>query len=132
MMFKCPCGCEIRKKLFFAIRSRLIQYNDWSIIQPMLLRDFVSLIYKFQVHRLIAKHFGSFLESKTFNEENQGVTTSFIQVRMRFKPTKASRRQDKQRSVGKRLILPATCSKYLTFIVLLKNTLKLEKKTFEK
>ena len=32
MMFKLLCGFEIRKKPFVAISSRLIQYNDWTIV----------------------------------------------------------------------------------------------------
>ena len=35
MMFKCPCGCKIRRKNFCCnISSRLIQYNDWTRVEP--------------------------------------------------------------------------------------------------
>ena len=35
MMFKCPCGCKIRRKnVCCNISSRLIQYNDWTRVEP--------------------------------------------------------------------------------------------------
>ena len=47
----------------------------------------------FQIHRLLAKHFGSFLESKTFNNLDDkiagNVGKSYIQIRMRAKGAKS-------------------------------------------
>ena len=47
----------------------------------------------FQIHRLLAKHFGSFLESKTFNNLDDkiegNVGKSYIQIRMRTKGAKS-------------------------------------------
>ena len=46
-----------------------------------------------QFHRLLAKHFGSFLESKTFNNLDDkiagNVGKSYIQIRMRTKGAKS-------------------------------------------
>ena len=52
----------------------------------------------FQIHRLLAKHFGSFLESKTFNNNLDdkiagNVGKSYIQIRMRTKGAKSPRQQ---------------------------------------
>ena len=48
---------------------------------------------RFQIHRLLAKHFGSFLESKTFNNLDDkiagNVGKSYIQIRMRTKGAKS-------------------------------------------
>ena len=59
----------------------------------------------FQIHRLLAKHFGSFLESKTFNNLDDkiagNVGKSYIQIRMRTKgaksPCQQKSTQDDQR-----------------------------------
>ena len=51
----------------------------------------------FQIHRLLAKHFGSFLESKTFNNLDDkiagNVGKSYIQIRMRAKAAKSPYQQ---------------------------------------
>ena len=51
----------------------------------------------FQIHRLLAKHFGSFLESKTFNNLDDkiagNVGKSYIQIRMRAKGAKSPYQQ---------------------------------------
>ena len=42
----------------------------------------------FQIHRLLSKHFGSFLESKTFNKQHSKAGSdggSYIQIRMRVR-----------------------------------------------
>ncbi|KAL9965388.1 hypothetical protein ACROYT_G029183 [Oculina patagonica] len=52
-----------------------------------------------KIHRLLSRHFGSFLESKTFNKtDNKSATStgSFIQIRMRVKGTKPLQQKNKQ------------------------------------
>lgn len=59
---------------------------------------FFVLVYAFylmfQIHRLLSKHFGSFLESKTFNVQDNktaDVGGSYIQIRMRVRRPKPLR-----------------------------------------
>lgn len=51
----------------------------------------------FQIHRLLSKHFGSFLESKTFNDRDKktaNVGGSYIQIRMRVRRPKPLQQND--------------------------------------
>ncbi|XP_068732862.1 pseudouridylate synthase PUS7L-like isoform X3 [Montipora capricornis] len=81
--------------------DRLLCFAHWeSRRKPSTLNLDVSSADKQQrtkIHRLLSKHFGSFLESKTFNNilldnKHSGTATgqSYIQVRMRAKGTKTT------------------------------------------
>ena len=51
----------------------------------------------FQIHRLLSKHFGSFLESKTFNKQGSKAASgggSYIQIRMRARGPKQMRQNN--------------------------------------
>ena len=51
----------------------------------------------FQIHRLLSKHFGSFLESKTFNKQHSKAASdggSYIQIRMRARGPKPLQQKD--------------------------------------
>ena len=81
----------------------------------------------FQIHRLLSKHFGSFLESKTFNDRDKktaNVGGSYIQIRMRVrrpKPLQQNNNKGNSRyvhwsvclsviqSVSQSICLPAFC-----------------------
>ncbi|KAJ7333037.1 pseudouridine synthase [Desmophyllum pertusum] len=82
--------------------DRLLCFAHWETRRiPSTLNLDVSCADKQQrtkIHRLLSRHFGSFLESKTFNNPDNKTASgggTYIQIRMRAKGTKPLRHNNK-------------------------------------